>query len=133
MSNQAKPDFSDVPTTTPNGMWDVGTEGQTPADMVGIILGNKDFKDDPELQVLLRTNFTPQECTIVMRILIRAKYGLGLVERKGADWAMPWLKHAVVFLASSRSSEGFHSINKAVEALTAMRPKTEQTIKMSQI
>jgi hypothetical protein len=134
LSNQPKPpDFSDVPTDATPQMYSIGEEGQTPADVVSIILGNKDFKDDPELQVLLRTNWTAEECTILMRVLTRARYGLMADGQVPKEWQMPWLKHAVIFLAASRCSTDFHSVNKSVDALTAMRPKTEQTIKMSSV
>jgi hypothetical protein len=113
-------------------MFDVGTEGSTPSDVVMKLLGG-DYKDI--LSVIMRTNFATEECMVIVRILRRAKFGLGLLIKdvEDAKWAMPWLKQAVVDLAMTRMSDGFHSVNKAVDALSSMRAKSEQTIKMSQI
>ena len=126
------PDFSDIPTS-PNGMYDIGKEGQTPADVVSTMLGDSDFKDDPDLQVLFRTNWEPHESTIIMRVLIVAKYGLGLIPTVKGEWRIPWLKQAVVNLGAARCSTNFHMIDTAEKVLSKMQTKTEQQIRMSQV
>lgn len=133
MSNQPNPQdpFSDVPTDGPP-MWEAGNEGKTPSDILSLLLGG-DYKET--LSVIMRTNFTAEECMIVVRTLHRAKFGLGLLIKEETDkrWAMPWLRDAVVHLAMARMSTDFHSVNKAVDALQSMRTKQEQTIKMSNL
>lgn len=129
--SQQEPDFSDVPTDGPP-MWEPGIEGATPSDVVMKLLGG-DYKDI--LSVIMRTNFEKEECMVIVRTLRRAKFGLGLVIKDATDknWAMPWLKQAVVDLAMTRMSVDFHSVNKAVDALSSMKNKSEQTIKMSNL
>jgi hypothetical protein len=130
LSQTTSPDFSDVPTEGPN-QWEVGNEGKTPADVVSMLLGG-DYKEI--ISVIMRTNFEKEECMVIVRTLKRAKYGLGLIIKEGdKEWAMPWLRDAVVHLAMSRMSTDFHSVNKAVDALSSMRNKTEQQIKMSNL
>lgn len=135
MSNQPNPnpqvpeDFSDIPTDGPQ-MWSAGNEGKTPSDILSLLLGG-DYNSI--IAVIMRTNFEKEECMIIVRVLRRAKFGLGLVIKDPKDerWAMPWLREAVVHLAMTRMSDNFHSVNSVVEALKTMRPKQEQTIKMS--
>lgn len=133
MSNQPeeKDPFSDIPTDGPS-MWEAGNEGKTPSDILSLLLGG-DYKEI--ISVIMRTNFDKEECMIIVRCLRRAKFGLGLVIKEETDkkWAMPWLKTAIVHLAMTRMSTDFHSVNKTVDALSAMKPKSEQTIKMSNL
>jgi hypothetical protein len=130
LSQPTPPDFSDVPTEGPN-QWEVGNEGKTPSDVVSMLLGG-DYKEI--ISVIMRTNFDKEECMVIVRTLHRAKYGLGLIIKEGMkEWAMPWLRDAVVHLAMTRMSTDFHSVNKAVDALSSMRSKTEQQIKMSNL
>ncbi len=133
MSNQPdfKDPFSDIPTDGPP-MWEAGNEGKTPSDILSLLLGG-DYKD--VLAVIMRTNFDGDECMIVVRNLRRAKFGLGLIIKSEEDkrWAMPWLKQAIIHLAMTRMSTGFHSIDSVVDALKTMRPKTEQTIQMKSL
>jgi hypothetical protein len=111
-------------------MWEAGNEGKTPSDILSLLLGG-DYKD--VLAVIMRTNFEAEECMIIVRCLHRAKFGLGLVIKTEEDkrWAMPWLKQAIINLAMTRMSTKFHSVDTVAEALRYMRPKQEQTIKMS--
>jgi len=113
-------------------MWEAGNEGKTPSDILSLLLGG-DYKDI--ISVIMRTNFTAEECMVIVRTLSRAKFGLHLIIKNEKDkgWAMPWLRDAVVHLAMTRMSTGFHSINSVVDALKTMRPKTEQTIQMKQL
>jgi len=131
LSNQPdfKDPFADVPTDGPP-MWEAGNEGKTPSDILSLLLGG-DYKDI--LSVIMRTNFEAEECMVIVRCLRRAKFGLGLVIKDETDkrWAMPWLKKAIVDLAMTRMSTKFHSVDTVAEALRYMRPKQEQTIKMS--
>ena len=132
MSNPPEPPdpFADVPTDGPQ--WEAGNEGKTPSDILSLLLGG-DYKD--MLSVIMRTNFTAEECMVVVRNLRRAKFGLGLLIKDETDkrWAMPWLKQAIADLAMTRMSTDFHSVNKTVDALQSMRTKQEQTIKMSNL
>jgi len=70
-----------------------------------------------------------------VRNLRRAKFGLGLIIKDENDkrWAMPWLHLAIVNLAMTRMSTGFHSVDSVVDALKTMKPKTEQTIQMKSL
>lgn len=113
-------------------MWEAGNEGKTPSDILSLLLGG-DYKEI--ISVIMRTNFTAEECMIIVRVLHRAKFGLGLIIKEETDkrWAMPWLREAVVHLAMARMSTGFHSVDSVVESLKTMRPKQEQTIKMSNL
>ncbi len=133
MSNQPNPQdpFPDIPTDGPP-MWEAGNEGKTPSDILSLLLGG-DYKDI--LAVIMRTNFQDEECMVVVRNLRRAKFGLGLIIKSEEDkrWAMPWLKQAIIHLSMTRMSTGFHSIDSVVDALKAMRPKTEQTIQMKSL
>lgn len=130
MSNQPDP-FADIPTDGPP-MWEAGNEGKTPSDILSLLLGG-DYKEI--ISVIMRTNFTEEECMIIVRTLHRAKFGLGLIIKGEEDkkWAMPWLREAVVHLAMARMSTKFHSVDSVVESLKTMRPRTEQTIKMSNL
>jgi hypothetical protein len=131
------PDFKDpfsegeAPPEGPN-MWSVGNEGKTPSDILNLLLGGE-FQD--VIAVIMRTNFTAEECMVIVRTLHRAKFGLGLVikDEKDKKWAMPWLRDAVIHLAMARMSTDFHSVNTVKEALQSMRTKQEQTIKMSNL
>lgn len=124
-------DFSDIPTDGPQ-MWSAGNEGKTPSDILNLLLGG-DYTEI--ISVIMRTNFSKEECTVIMRVLHRAKFGLGLIIKEASDkrWAMPWLRDAVVHLAMTRMSTDFHSVNKVVEAIQSMKSKSEQTIKMSNL
>lgn len=123
--------FSDIPTDGPQ-MWSAGNEGKTPSDILNLLLGG-DYNNI--LSVIMRTNFSKEECMIVVRVLRRAKFGLGLLIKEAKDerWAMPWLRDAVIYLAMTRMSTDFHSVNTVKEALQSMRTKQEQTIKMSNL
>ena len=123
--------FSDIPTDGPP-MWTAGNEGKTPSDILSLLLGG-DYTEI--ISVIMRTNFSKEECMVIVRTLHRAKFGLGLLIKSESDkkWAMPWLRDAVVHLAMARMSTDFHSVNKAVDALQSMRTKQEQTIKMSNL
>ncbi len=131
MSNQPdfKDPFSDVPIDGPP-MWEAGNEGKTPSDILSLLLGG-DYKD--VLAVIMRTYYEAEECMVVVRCLRRAKFGLGLIIKSEEDkrWAMPWLKQAIIHLSMTRMSTKFHSVDTVAEALRYMRPKQEQTIKMS--
>ena len=113
-------------------MWETGDQGKTPSDILSLLLGG-DYKEI--ISVIMRTNFEKEECMIIVRTLRRAKFGLGLLikEEKDKRWAMPWLRDAVVHLAMTRMSTDFHSVNKAVDALQAMKPKTTTIEKMSNL
>jgi len=133
LSNQPdfKDPFSDIPTDGPP-MWEAGNEGKTPSDILSLLLGG-DYKDT--ISVIMRTNFTADECMVIVRNLRRAKFGLGLIIKDENDkrWAMPWLHLAIVNLAMTRMSTGFHSVDSVVDALKTMKPKTEQTIQMKSL
>jgi len=133
LSNQPdfKDPFTDIPTDGPP-MWEAGNEGKTPSDILSLLLGG-DYKDI--IAVVMRTNFTAEECMVIVRTLNRAKFGLHLIIKDSSDkkWAMPWLRDAVVHLAMTRMSTNFHSIDSVVDALKTMRPKTEQTIQMKSL